>query len=181
MQPPHASAATSPLHAEVGRWVNYHGSLDDHWGRYRITSITDTADGLRYELVDEHDYIVLNQVRRTSFTLMPDGPPHHVHNLHERLAAVRRMARLTYGDTLPELLVTSLNRVPEVVAANRHAEAEHYLLSLEATVGCITSEQFQQRAQAVIVTAGDDSWTPWPPGAAMVRAPIADEVPAGIE
>ncbi|GAA1308961.1 hypothetical protein GCM10009634_73470 [Saccharothrix xinjiangensis] len=140
--------------------MDYHGSLDDHWGRYRITFLSDTADGLRYELVDDHDYIALTHVRRMSFTLIPDGPPHRVHNLHERLATVRAAAHHQYGDTLPELLVNSLFKVPEVVAANRHAEAEHYLLSLEATVGCITSEQFQQRAQAVVITVGDDSWTP---------------------
>ncbi|MDU0292675.1 hypothetical protein [Saccharothrix longispora] len=181
MQPSHTPAATSPPHAEAGRWVNYHGSLDDHWGRYRIASVTDTADELRYELVDEHDYIALNHVRRTSFTLVPDGPPHHVHNLHERLAAVRRAAHLTYGDTLPGLLATSLRRVPEVVAANRHAEAEHYLLSLEATVGCITSEQFQQRAQAVIVTTGDDSWAPWPHEQTTQPAVLGTVVSTGAE
>ncbi|MGM1060611.1 hypothetical protein [Saccharothrix sp. Mg75] len=158
--------------------MNYHGSLDDHWGRYRIASADDTPDGLRYELVDEHDYIALNHVRRESFTLVPDDPPHHVHNLHDRLAAVRRAAHLKYGDVLPDLLVSSLRRLPDVVAANRHAEAEHYLLSLEATVGCITSEQFQQRAQAVVVTVGDDSWTPWPPVQTAIPSSV-DEVPVG--
>ncbi|WP_447002398.1 hypothetical protein ACRAKI_22010 [Saccharothrix isguenensis] len=158
--------------------MNYHGSLDDHWGRYRIASVSDTPDGPRYELIDDHDYIVLNHVRRESFTLVPDGPPHHVHNLHERLAAVRRAAHLKYGGVLPDLLTTSMDRVPGVVAANRPAEAEHYLLSLEATVGCITSEQFQQRAQAIVVTIGDDSWTPWPPEQTAIPS-SADEVPVG--
>ncbi|KOX27057.1 hypothetical protein ADK67_14625 [Saccharothrix sp. NRRL B-16348] len=158
--------------------MNYHGSLDDHWGRYRIASVSDAPDGLRYELVDDHDYIALNHVRRESFTLVPDGPPHHVRNLHERLAAVRRAAHLKYGGVLPDLLVSSLRRLPDVVAANRPAEAEHYLLSLEATVGCITSEQFQQRAQAVVVTVGDNSWTPWPQG--HVATPtLTDEASVG--
>jgi hypothetical protein len=170
----HSSTKTSSPQAEVGRWVNYHGSLDDHWGRYRIASVSDTANGPRYELADEHDCIALTRVSRTSITLIPDGPPHHVQNMHRRLATVRRAAHVVYGDELPELLDNSIRRVPEVVAANRHAEAEHYLLSLEATVGCIDSEEFQRRAQAVIVTVGDDSWSPSPQERTTSAAPASD-------
>ncbi|MFC6094367.1 hypothetical protein [Saccharothrix lopnurensis] len=159
MQTTHDTRESPSDQAEAGRWVNYRGSLDDHWGRYRIISVDDTLHGPRYTLVDNHDHITLTNVSRTSFTLVPDGPPHHVHDLHERLAAVRQAAHLIHGATLPDLLENSLRRLPEVVAANRHAEAEHYLLSLEATVGCIDDEQFQRHASAVVVTTGDDSWS----------------------
>lgn len=170
------SSTNSSSQSEVGRWVNYHGSLDDHWGRYRIASVTETIDGPRYELTDAQDRITLNRVSRKSFTLVPDGPPHHVRHLRRRLAAVRLAAHRRYGDRLPELLDNSIRRVPDVVAADRHAEAEHYLLSLEATVGCISHEDFQQRVQAVVVTTSDYSWSPWPeestsaPGAPVALA-----------
>ncbi|QFZ20553.1 hypothetical protein [Saccharothrix syringae] len=153
--------------------MNYHGSLDEHWGRYRIASVSRTVDGLRYELADEQDRIALTGVSRTSFTLIPDGPAHCVRDLHRRLAAVRRAAHLAYGEQLPEPFDSSIRTVPEVVAANRHAEAEHYLLSLEATVGCISQADFQRRAREVVVTTSDDSWSPWPQNPTPTPAPGA--------
>ncbi|GAB2992480.1 hypothetical protein [Saccharothrix stipae] len=175
MQETHDVSESSPDQVEVGRWVNYHGSLDDHWGRYRVASVSNTVDGPRYALADERERIVLTRVSRTSITLVPDGPPHHVRNMHRRLAAVRQAAHALYGGALPEPLDNSIRNVPKVVAANRHAEAEHYLLSLEATVGCIDSEEFQRRAQAVVVTVGDDSWSP----ERMTSAAATPEVAAG--
>ncbi|KOX33430.1 hypothetical protein ADK67_06265 [Saccharothrix sp. NRRL B-16348] len=145
--------------------------MDDYWGRYRIASVSDTADRLRYELADEQDRIILSGVSRKSFTLIADGPPHHLRDLHQRLAAVRQAAHRRFGNELPAQLDNAIRRLPEVVAANRHAEAEHYLLSLEATVGCISGEDFQQRAGAVVVTINDESWSPWPPEQIATPAP----------
>ncbi|GGM67640.1 hypothetical protein GCM10012275_42770 [Longimycelium tulufanense] len=63
-----------------------------------------------------------------------------------------------YGGEIPVWISASLQLIPVLIAHNRPAEAEHSLLSLEVTVGALSWREFQDRANAIVVTADDDSW-----------------------
>lgn len=148
--------------AAIGARVSYHGSLDDWWGDYRVAAEVETDDGTRYELANRHGKVILHNVRRQSFRVIPDGPKHRVLALQERLIAVERMALEKYGD-VPAYLVFSMRCLPVVIERNCPAEAEHYLLSLEVSVGCISHDYFQERAKAIVIAGDDQSWvTQWP-------------------
>jgi hypothetical protein len=144
----------------VGTTVTYHGSLDWLHGRYTVAAADTTPDGIRYTLAGRHG-TVLENVRAESFTALPTGPKHTVRGLEMRVQAVRRQALLANetGD-VPAHIEDALREIPGHIARNRPAEAEHYLLSLEVTTGCIDHDTFQRRAKALVINAGDDSWQP---------------------
>jgi hypothetical protein len=142
----------------IGDRVYYSGSLEHRWGRYRLAAVVETDfDGTRYELATYDGEIALENVRRESFRSI-EGPMHRVTALQTRLIAVERMALEKYGE-VPDYLVFSMRCVPVVIERGRPAEAEHYLLSLEVSVGCISQDYFQDAASKVQILGDDNSWS----------------------
>lgn len=149
----------------IGKRVDYHGSLDDAWGRYVVAEEADTDDRPRYVLTTYTGEPALRRVRRESFTPVPDGPRHEVRGAALRaLVAQREFGRKhPPGSVLP--YVTEANdtlpgRIADLIDRKRPVEAEYWLLQAECAAGCISAQVFQDRVEAPIIAGDDESWMP---------------------